>query len=291
MIEPCVTAGLTPVFYDVTPELEPSIADLRRKADDKTLAIVATHFFAKLYDFTEISGICKDLSCTFVVDYAHVDLCGEGVKIGTQNQGDVALCCPRKFYGVFDGAFLDSELEIKRPRHSLRDELRSLKNLLERFVDSPVHSVTPSSGTVTTARQDSDYVDARFDARDPVATTLLSRLILRCSDNDKCQIARQMNYRIIDEEIDTMARCQRLYADRTIPATPYVYPLLLTNPEQDHAAIRASNIDVWRWEDLYASECQIASEYESRLIQLPCHQGMTAQNTRAMCESLRNVLS
>ena len=59
-------------------------------------------------------------------------------------------------------------------------------------------------------------------------------------------------------------------------AVPYVFPLLLERPETQYPALRNSPVEVLRWEHIDAGDCPVCEDYQDRLVQLPCHQGLTA---------------
>jgi dTDP-4-amino-4,6-dideoxygalactose transaminase len=57
---------------------------------------------------------------------------------------------------------------------------------------------------------------------------------------------------------------------------PYVFPFLLNNSEDFHY-IRSQGIQILRWEEFYPTNNHYIERYRTRLIQIPCHQGLTKQ--------------
>jgi len=82
IIFPCVTfhvlptiirqIGLKPVFINCNPDLQMDIAELKAKINEKTKAIIATHYFGKACAIDMIMAIAKKHRLIVIEDCAHV---------------------------------------------------------------------------------------------------------------------------------------------------------------------------------------------------------------------------
>ena len=78
----------------------------------------------------------------------------------------------------------------------------------------------------------------------------------------------------------------------TLPGSviPYMVPFLLTEPKRTFPALKYAGVPMYRWEDVGESDCPIAKEYRETLIQLPCHETLTAEELDFIRVTVTKVL-
>lgn len=308
MVEACQWAGLNVQFYKMTGQLEPQIEDLAGKLSDRTLAVVFVHYFGFDTPLDDIAELCREYGTQIIEDAAHCELACD-VQRGTIGSfGDWAIGSLRKFYPVYDGAFLiplssaAREITISSPKRMASAEARSFKHTVQQLLGhkrtshvktDESHPEDPDSQIRRTAKSTNeaeDYVDCRFSPSANSAMTLSSRHVLRRIASVDKNDTRRRNYREIASVVADASRARLLYAKLPDGVIPYAVPALLVKPDEDHQRIRSSGILVYRWEDLQSDICDVSRRYEQQLIQIPCHQSLSAAQLQHICDVLKRIL-
>lgn len=71
---------------------------------------------------------------------------------------------------------------------------------------------------------------------------------------------------------------------------PYVFPLVLIEPEQMFAELKRRNVPMYRWEDIEPSECEIARRYSRQIVQLPCHPSLRPSEIDSIVRAVMAVV-
>ncbi len=66
-------------------------------------------------------------------------------------------------------------------------------------------------------------------------------------------------------------------------SAPYVVPFLL-NDSSSFDLLRKRGLQVFRWEELAPTSCSVSLDYRNRLIQIPCHQDLTAADIQQIIQ-------
>jgi hypothetical protein len=127
--------------------------------------------------------------------------------------------------------------------------------------------------------------------REAIDCTVVSRWIIAHSDIEGLLARRRANYRRLAEAAKGLPNSRALRSELGPHDTPYMFPLLIDQPERTFAALKRAGLPIWRWDSLAASDCATAAEYRLRLLHLPCHQALTDSEVDWMVRTLLMVLS
>lgn len=298
IVIPCEWNGLSIRYYNVTETLSPDWTSFEEQISHNTLAVLVIHYFGFPNQASRAAQICKNYRAILVEDGAHVDLVSGASKGSIAVYGDWIIGSMRKFYPLYDGAVLfpidasPNLLAQAASKTSIGAEARSLKHLLERFragrTDTVVSDCHKEGGSdrVETGSDNSGYRDCRFEVSDHIGMTKVSRTMFQLFATDECADARIKNYTELLDFSESLSRARALYLEMPPDVVPYVFPLLLNNPNQDHKRLREKGVEVWRWEDIVTDRCRVSYRFSRSLVQVPCHQGLSFGQ---MCH-LKNVL-
>ena len=104
---------------------------------------------------------------------------------------------------------------------------------------------------------------------------IVSRWIAKHTDLKQLAARRREHYRRWLATTRGLSACRPLFAALPDECVPYMFPLLIDRPHVDFAILKRLGMPIWRWDEMAASDCQIASSYRLRLLHLPCHQELT----------------
>lgn len=296
IIRACEWSGLVIRYFRVKPDLTPDLEDLREKLSSDTLAILMIHYFGFLNDIGKATELSRSYGATVIEDAAHLNLANDEVRARAGIFGDWVISSPRKFYPLYDGAIVypgrnnNRMVHLKKIRSSLAAEARSLKHCLS----AQLYASKPSTSGVGAPPPDdnaSEYRDSRFFPDASNAMTSTSRVFLRRMAATDTARVRRRNYGAILKQVQSLPGCRPLF--NTIPESvePYVFPLILRRPDTDHSALRSNGLLVYRWEALANTDCLVSKQYEIQLVQVPCHQDLSADDLNYICQTLRATLS
>jgi dTDP-4-amino-4,6-dideoxygalactose transaminase len=132
------------------------------------------------------------------------------------------------------------------------------------------------------------YTDPRFDyAHSSARSSLAGDLITKYVSLNEIIERRKRNFQILKERCESLSGATLVGGDQITHETPYVFPLLVDDAERIHKLFRKAEFPVWRWDDIRQSDCPVSRDYSRRLIQFPCHQGLT----RRQVESIGRLLA
>jgi hypothetical protein len=103
-------------------------------------------------------------------------------------------------------------------------------------------------------------------------------------------LQRSRNYTRLLDLSTRFHGARPLFAELGSDTVPYVFPMLLSDPDHNHSRLRQLGIEAYRWEDLAVSDCAVSQRYERHLVQLPCHQGLSQEQLEYMDDILLSVI-
>jgi hypothetical protein len=71
---------------------------------------------------------------------------------------------------------------------------------------------------------------------------------------------------------------------------PYVFPLLVDNPDRSFLRLKMRGVPLFRWEDVDESACSTSAHYSRHLYQLPCHQELSAADLEWLIAEVKLAL-
>ena len=323
MIEPIVWLGASPVFYRITADAGVDLADLARLVrEGGAQTMLVTHYFGFPQNMQAISAFCHEHGIAFVEDCAHAFF-GEVAGRPVGSFGQFAIASPWKFFPIYDGGCItaraegSSALMLRHP--GLSFQLKAAINTLEaafhyrrlavaRHLATPLlwlkdlvwrrtkRIAGPAMARLTAAPSSAEggisfepqWMDKRM--------SLASQLLMRCSSFGRIISRRRAHYRRLLNACGDLPGCRPLFPALPEKVVPYVFPLIIDEPEKIFATLKRAGVPIIRfgevlWPGVDDSVCPISVELSRKVFQFPCHQELDDAELEWMIEIIRGALS
>jgi len=319
MIPPVLWRQATPVFYRVGPDARVDLADLASKIDAGTRAVMVTHYFGFPQDMAPIRALCDARGIALVEDCAHAFI-GEHAGQPLGSWGDYAIASSMKFFPIYEGGALVSKTRgldgVQVRSAGAGFEAKALLNSLERgFAYGRLPAVQAAlwlplraksalwgmlkRGRKTPARALApDSSDSSFDF-DPrwldKRSSLFARGMLRLASPARIQALRRSHYARLDAALRDLPGIRPLHAQLPDGACPWVFPLLVDEPEALFARLKALGVPLTRfghplWAGMAPDICPNAAMLSRRVLSLPCHQELRDSEVDWLVEAVRKAV-
>lgn len=306
IVEAVMFSGAEPRFYPVTADLRPDFSALPvLAAGSAPAAMVLVHYFGFPNAVDEAHEFCRSQGIPLVEDCAHALYGRAGDRLlGTI--GDFAAASLWKFLPLRDGAvLLDHRSPGSAPPSespSLIIEARGLRYLLESWFRWASRPGTLPALEPAVLAAEVNKRKVKHDIAEPahgfvefsppsahLAALRSSRWLAAAIDHERVILTRRSHYSAWLNGMRGVAAARPLYPELPPSVAPYAFPLLVDDPYCFHL-IRQAGIPLWRWEDMAVTDCAVAADYRLRLLQLPCHQGLSTQALEWMIKTVRSVV-
>jgi perosamine synthetase len=320
MIPPVLELGATVRFYRIRADASVDLDDLAAKADGAK-ALMVTHFFGFPQPLAELRAFCDARGMLLLEDCAH-SFFGEyaGRPIGAW--GDYAIASSMKFFPIYEGGCLVSArdplaavvlrsagagFEAKVALTTLETSFAhgrlpivaavlrlplALKDLLWRALKARRLGAA-AAPALAPASSDSSYgFDPRWlDKR----SSLFSRAVMRLASSARIGALRRHHYATLHTALAGLPGCRPLHAVLPDNVYPWVFPLLADEPERLAAALSAAGVPFVRfgetlWPGVDASVCPVAADLGRRMVALPCHQELRADEIDWLIVQVRKAV-
>jgi dTDP-4-amino-4,6-dideoxygalactose transaminase len=292
MIEPAIWLTTDIYFYKVNQDLSPNLNHIQQlilQAKKPIKILVVVHYFGFFQHLDDIAQLCKENGITLIEDCAHAYYRLNN-KIGSC-AGDLAIASPRKFFPIPDGGLLTInnptlQKEITLESRSFKTQLKALYSCLQTTTLYPKPGVLGKVITKIERLRTKSHITKTDVASTPSAFlwfnpekmnaqgSYIAKWIMRFSSHQRIIECRRKNYQYLFDNLKNQANAHPLYAltDETVP---YMFPLVINNPEQQFVALKKQGVPIWRWEELAESGCENSQHYRTHLLHLPCHQSLS----------------
>jgi len=299
MVQAVLAIGANPILVDVTESLSYDLDCLSKALDSGVDAVVLVHYFAKPDPLVkEVAEICNSRGIYLIEDCAHCDIDLHGSLYG--NYGSVATYSLRKFYPVPEGGlacFINAShpADVVMDLPILRDELRSIYHWLEtsfRGMRRP-QAVTPqhNGGTELDVAANIPGNGISISLSDVSRSgTCTARMLWKGCNPEQARLVRKNNYQRLSGLLGDIRGIKPFELDLPETATPYVLPAVLDMPDKHYPALKYTGVPVWRWDQLYQSQCSRSFALGNSLIQLPIHQDLSADDIDRLAELIQTAL-
>lgn len=316
MVEPVLVVGATPVFYKIMPDMSVDYEDVLSKTDELTHAILVTHFFGILQDVVKIRKYCDEKNLVMIEDCAHIFFGeNEGRPVGWF--GDYAIASIRKFFPVFDGGYLVSS------RHSLTDikmvpgsslyAIKAMLNILEesfeyrrlRILDitignilrikDKIRSLVKSGSDSSSYTGENRGKQCKFEYIEKNELnremSKVSKFLVKYVSMKRIVNKRRVYFDMFLSRLSNYSNAKILITRQPNNTTPYMFPLIIEDPEDVFPKLKNMRVPIWRWEDLDTDICSTSLTFSKKLLQFPCHQELEPEEVSWMIDCIENVLS
>lgn len=321
MVEPVVWLGATPVFFRIQADGAVDLADVAAKIDIATKMIIVTHYFGFHQDMTNICQLCAIHHVAVLEDCAHAAF-GEFAGLPLGSFGDYAIASALKFYPVYDGGCLySSKHDLSRLHTSsagLRFNLKAFFNTLEKsfayqrlallkytfglaftLKDWLWRKIKSSHSSQTTQPIGPAASEGGFDFDGDWVTkkiSWISNQLLALTDTTRLIEKRRQNYLTLHHALRGLHGTQPLFAQLPDTVVPYVYPLIVFEPEKHFASLKRQAVPILRfgeflWDGVTAATCSNSDYLSRHVFQFPCHQELTTEELDWIIRCVRQTLS
>lgn len=302
--EPFADLGLEVRYYRLEESLAPDLANVDRRLDDDTAAVVSINYFGfPQPDLEEFTALIEEYDCYHVDDNAHGPLSvDEGTLLGTR--GHLGITSLRKLLPIPDGAVLyctddavaerfePSSIAGVRDRYGAGDCRYVLKSLVDDLL-----------GTNATLRRSVDELvgDRALAIPDPAtryeaSKRPMSKLSARVVDDANptaIRAARRENYLAWRRVLEGRRGVELLYGPLPEGICPQVFPVRTDRPRQLLAEFERCGVDgahTWprlsrtvRDDPAYDVSRRLARE----VVVLPVHQHIDPSSIEDVGDRLR----
>ncbi len=312
MLDPALALSSNVLLYSLLPNLSPNLDTLDALADQSPTpvkALLATHFFGIPQDFTALTAWCAQRSIVLIEDGSHAFFCEHHRPTGIGSFGAFVVSSPYKFLPSPDGGLLYARAAEQidglhtRPPAWLA-ELRGIIHAQEKITAHRRNRNSFDIGRIeaelaasaacpaphardlrVTAGCSTDYC-ADEEGR---AALRYSRMLYRHPDIEAVACSRRGNYRRWAAATINLAYCRPLFPILPADSIPYMYPLLIEQPELHFHRLKQLGVPIFRWDSIVASACPTATNYRLHLLHLPCHQSLNDRELDWMIKAVQKV--
>lgn len=299
MVEPFMHAGCQLEFYKLDGALAPDRADFMRALGVQPRLVVFVKFFGFEGANEECATVARAAGASIVHDCAHA-----WYALPRIAPSDYAIASLVKFFAVEEGGLLlapsGTEPDAPAQAPGLRQNLRLISRAWARrqaalsapAADNTATRVGIAEVTSVAANDEQQTVAYRyFDPRDVERNvTFYTAFLLKVLSSEQAAHRRRQHYQQLATVLGTLRGVKLLHDRLPDDVVPYVLPLLLDDGPRQFDALRGMGIPLYRWEELIPSHCETSSDYRTRLVQLPCHQDLSAAHMDVLREGLSRCL-
>jgi perosamine synthetase len=314
-IEPVIVFGASVEFYRINLNCRPDFADLERRINRRTKAVLAVHYFGFPCDIAKFRELCDGHKLSLIEDCAHVlrgDI--EGKPIGSF--GDISVFSWRKFLPMLDGGELvlnvPGDISVPWHKETYVFDLKVAKNLVEQsaeYGDSGSLKILGSlleltnrgrnllrrKGNATALKPPVDSNDLEFDeSQINLPMSRISRWVLERSDILTILAKRRENYAFFKREFSSAAGICLMFPESGVQHSPWVFPLVFEGAEKAHLALRARGIPAVTWDgvrhpSIPRGKFPEADFLYANLVMLPVHQNLNKRDLHTIVEESHSI--
>lgn len=312
MLDPALALGADVLLYPLTADLAPDLAALDQlfeRSSKPVKALLATHFFGFVRDFSALKQWCDARDIVFVEDCSHT-LFTERYQVGGAGRyGRFVASSPYKFFPSADGGWLYAPdatalADAATDQAAWMAELRGVKQCIDaaRLPRVGPADIGALDGQLATIFEDEPVAgdDRRVQraAQSPqyqrevehLSALRASRWLIGHASVSSAMRRRQANYRRWLQAVAGMPNCRPLYPELPEQVVPYMFPLCIEHPMPHFYWLKQLAVPVWRWDEMAVSACPVAADYRLHLLHLPCHQALSDDEMAWMIAALGKVL-
>lgn len=321
MVAPVLWAKATPVFFCINPDTSVDLRDAEKQLDDDVKVMLVTHYFGFPQPMTEIRQFCDKHGLMLIEDCAHA-------FFGTYDQqplgsfGDYAIASAMKFFPVYDGGCLVSN------KHALDDivltspgrtfQIKAFLNNLEHAYEYnrlrplryltylPMYLLNQIWKNIKALSQDSREnpigpasSDGGFGL-DPhwidTSMSSISKVVIQSTSTGRLITKRREHYLALLDALSDLPNCYPLFANLPDGTVPYVFPLVVNDPEPVFDQLKRQGVPIIRFGETLCfsnetDQCGVSKSFSRRTLQFPCHQDLRPEELQWMIETIRKTFA
>lgn len=316
MLDPAIRLGAKIGLYALKPDLSPdleSLAACLAASQQPVKAMLVTHYFGFPQRLEALADFCALNDIALIEDCTHALFPKSETKTVEQNEsmgktGHFVIASPYKFYSCEDGGILwvNGGASLPNGRQRSPGVLKECKGIFHaaqrarnaRQVPDVMtldQEIAASGGKNLLTGQDVRTQDMRpssaySENEEGFKSLAGSRFVMRHTNMTRLVDRRRENYFEWAKTVANLPYCQALFPYLPKNCVPYMFPLYIEHPEMHFYSLKRLGVPLWRWDEMAVSECSVASSYRLRVLHLPCHQELTADQMAWMTTAVKKVM-
>ncbi|MCS6946184.1 MAG: DegT/DnrJ/EryC1/StrS family aminotransferase, partial [Steroidobacteraceae bacterium] len=299
MVAPVEKLRAKPIFYPIGEDGLPDLGAVEALICKGVRAMLVAHLFGLPQRIDRIAQFCSAYRIALIEDCAHC-LYGaiQGIPVGST--GDYAIGSLPKFLPLPQGGVLASRshsLEsAKLASRPLIDEMRGAWDMIDiasqygrlGLIGTIIRALSRwrrrKADTATSYEPIVDDTLLRLRSQsDPLLRELPLRrvemLVLKHSDLAAAAHRRRECFAMLSAELSQCRGVNRPFPNCSRESAPYVFPIVVRQPDEVYAEMRRAGLPVFRWDRLWPGTPRELSDvgfiWSRQLIQVACHQSLT----------------
>lgn len=323
MIAPIILSDLEVAYFGIRPDGTPNLKTIDASTANRAKAMIVSHYFGLAGSLAEVRSWCDEHHIALVEDCAH-SFFGSAGERPVGSWGDYATASLSKFFPVPEGGILASNRQpIREPRLSapgLRMQIKGwvdvlesaighgrlagvngaltsllrIRNLLGRNGQSVLSDDNGNSGT-TEASSVATMMRLCDMQRILQAPTLASRTLMAAIPRGRIIARRRRNFATYAQFFASVSGARPLFSNSFPEAVPYVFPLWIDEPDLVYQTLRAQNMPVFRWNNLWPDTPRMPDDvgpsWSHHVLQLLCHQDLSEADVMRTALATLRLLS
>ena len=316
MIAPVILANLDVEFFGLRPDGLPNLSSIDSSTASKAKAIIVSHYFGLARSLAEVRNWCDEHRIALIEDCAHCYFGDAGERpVGTW--GDFSTASLSKFFPVPEGGVLASARAhisaLNLAPQDFKSQLKAWADILEtsivhgRFagINGVLALLFKLKKLTRRAEGDAGNTEARSDAASMmqicdmarIAQTPAGAAVMLKTVLPRGQIIakRRRNSAIFARHFEHARGAQPLFPKEDEKAVPYVFPLWVEEPDRVYHALRAQNLRVFRWDNVWPGIPQIPGDvgpsWSRHVLQFLCHQDLSESDITHTALTTLNLVS
>lgn len=325
MLDPAIRLDAQIALYELNADLSPNLGALATclAASQKPVkAMLLTHYFGFQQNLQPIVDFCAQHAITLIEDCSHaLFVSTDSATNASPNHlvmgktGRFGVASPYKFFASEDGGLLwanepnapllapqtPKPLTQQKPqpfKQELKGVLHTLQRARMKAMDCRAALATTATGidpppppaahdTLEQSTTTSPYYQPEQEHLQSLAC---SRWVVRHTNLQRLTHLRRQHYQQWTNAVAGLPHCRPLFPQLPTDCVPYMFPLLIEDPDTHFFALKQLGVPIWRWDDMAVSACQTATNYRLKLLHLPCHQELTPAQMTWMTSTVQNVM-
>jgi len=298
MIAPATLAGLEVGYFAIRADGLPKLDSVDAVTAGRARAMIVSHYFGLAQSLAEVRQWCDEQQIALIEDCAHCYFGDAGERpVGTW--GDFSTASLSKFFPVPEGGVLASARQALTPlplvNPGLKAQLKGCVDVLEMAVRHGrlaglngllasvfrlKNALGPKRATGAGAERPAlvqmmQSCDMERISQAPLWATLALKAAL-----PRAQIVarRRQNFALYARHFAQVHGARALLPHSDGKAVPYVFPLWVDEPDRIYQAMRAQELPVFRWDNVWPGTPQIRDDvgpaWSHHVLQLLCHQNL-----------------
>lgn len=322
MVAPIVAAGGQPLFYPISKSGAPQLDRIASLDLGAVRSMIVAHYFGLPQPMRAIREFCDQRGISLIEDCAH-SIFGttDGQAVGTW--GDYAIASLTKFFPVMEGGCLASARHQLRGgpvrARSLGNELKNVGDVLETAVrfrrlpgvnaglaslfalkeafqhrDGGVAELLPDNSAKVPDILREGLADFEGDSLVWAKPNCGTRWLCTHTNRERIIAFRRRNYQRLIQQLSDTPGARPLFPVLSEGCAPYVFPLIVEDPDRYYQRFRASGVPVfrwdWRWPDTPEEEGDAGAQWARQVFQIGCHQDLGLDDIDSIVNTIKALL-